>query len=305
MVYKKYQSLKRIGTQETNGLTYGKCHIFPKLDGTNGVVWLQDGEVKAGSRNKELGLGKQDNYGFYGHMLQSEPIKAFLTTNPNLILYGEFLVKHTISSYNENAWRNFYVFDVGYANDDEVDNLFEENPIKLLPYGQYKPMLDEYGVDYIPVQAIIDNPSEAQLAREMENNTYLMSDGIGEGIVVKNYDFTNRFGNAVWAKMIHSEFAEKASRKVKVIDMRDVEQRIVDDYLTTAFIEKTQAKVQDGQPWENRMFGALISRCFNELLNEEITEIVRTMKRPTINFGKLQGMVTEKVKVVVGIERCS
>lgn len=63
MEFKKYQHLERFGNDEVEGIELGKLYIFPKLDGTNAQVWLDDeGNIKAGSRNRELTLEK-DNAG--------------------------------------------------------------------------------------------------------------------------------------------------------------------------------------------------------------------------------------------------
>ena len=53
MEFRRYQHVCRLGTQDTDGILNGKCYIFPKIDGTNSSVWLDDeGNVCAGSRNR-------------------------------------------------------------------------------------------------------------------------------------------------------------------------------------------------------------------------------------------------------------
>ena len=65
MEFRKYQHIERFGTDEVDGIEFGKCYIFYKIDGTNGSVWLDnDGNLKAGSRNRELTL-ENDNARFY------------------------------------------------------------------------------------------------------------------------------------------------------------------------------------------------------------------------------------------------
>lgn len=48
MEFKKYQHVERFGKKETQGIEKGTVYIFPKLDGTNGVVWFDGIDVKAG-----------------------------------------------------------------------------------------------------------------------------------------------------------------------------------------------------------------------------------------------------------------
>jgi hypothetical protein len=44
----------------------------------------------------------------------------------------------------------------------------------------------------------------------LDKNTHLMQDGeIGEGIVIKNYDYVNKWGRVVWAKIVRNEFKER------------------------------------------------------------------------------------------------
>ena len=63
MKFRKYQHIERFGTDEVLGIDDGLNYIFPKIDGTNSSVWLDEGVITAGSRNRELTLDK-DNAGF-------------------------------------------------------------------------------------------------------------------------------------------------------------------------------------------------------------------------------------------------
>ena len=47
MEFKKYMHIERLGTDEVEDIEFGECYIFYKLDGTNGSVWLDNGELKA------------------------------------------------------------------------------------------------------------------------------------------------------------------------------------------------------------------------------------------------------------------
>ena len=134
MEFKKYQHLERFGNDEVEGIELGKLYIFPKLDGTNAQVWLDDeGNIKAGSRNRELTLEK-DNAGFYKFVLENENIKKYLEKHPTHRLYGEFLVPHSLKTYREDAWRRFYIFDVCLDKED--------GSVEYIPYDIYKPLVE-------------------------------------------------------------------------------------------------------------------------------------------------------------------
>ena len=49
MEFKKYQHVERLENEEVRGIENGICHIYPKIDGTNASVQMDNGTVKAGS----------------------------------------------------------------------------------------------------------------------------------------------------------------------------------------------------------------------------------------------------------------
>lgn len=87
--FRKYMHVERLGRDEVEGVLNGTCYVFPKIDGTNSVVWLgDDGEVRAGSRRQELSLNN-DNRGFMNEVIKDENIKRYLVDHPNHYIYGE------------------------------------------------------------------------------------------------------------------------------------------------------------------------------------------------------------------------
>jgi hypothetical protein len=45
MEYLKYQHIERFGTDEVDEIGVGECYVFPKIDGTNAQVWIEDGQI--------------------------------------------------------------------------------------------------------------------------------------------------------------------------------------------------------------------------------------------------------------------
>ena len=115
MTFIKYQHLERFGTTEVAQIELGECYIFPKIDGTNASVWIEDGKIKAGSRTRELSL-ESDNAGFYEWVLKQGNLLEYLTENPTHRIFGEWLVPHSLKTYRETAWRRFYIFDIEKSN---------------------------------------------------------------------------------------------------------------------------------------------------------------------------------------------
>jgi hypothetical protein len=293
--FKKYKRIERFGNEEVDGIELGLCYVFPKLDGTNSSVWVnEDGEIKAGSRYRELTLDN-DNAGFYAHVLSDEKLKKFFSKHSNLRLYGEFLVPHSLRTYRDDAWGKFYVFDVTIEKDDTI---------QYVPYEDYKDLLDEFGIEYIPPIAKITNGTYESFIKVLESNNYLIKDGEGkgEGIVIKNYSFYNKYRRVCWAKIITSEFKEKHYKtmgcpEIKPKDM--IEQKIIDEFLTEAFIEKEYSKiVHEQEGWTSKYIPMLLGRVFSELVKEETWNILKKFKNPKIDFRTLNTLAVSKIKEV-------
>lgn len=304
-MFLKYQHLERLGHDETDGILDGICHVFYKIDGTNGSVWFDEKKgIQAGSRNRVLSEDA-DNAGFCKYVYNNPDLIAFFAKYPLARLYGEWLVPHSLQTYRDDAWRKFYIFDVhstiaSWDMNDEAKT--------AIPYDVYKPWLDDFKLDYIPPLAIIKNPSEEDILRMLEKSgQFLVKDGygIGEGVVVKNYDFVNKFGRQTWAKMVTNEFKTIHHREMGAPLINGTtldEERAVEEFCTSAFIQKEKAKIElERGGWEAKAIPELLGRVWYEFVREEMWNIVKKYKNPKINFKLLQGLIIKKVKQEIGI----
>jgi len=293
-MFVKYQHIERFGTQETEGIENGTCYVFPKIDGTNASLWQEDGAGHAGSRRKELSLGK-DNAGFLAWALNRAKLAEFFNKNYNLRLYGEWLVPHSLKTYRATAWRDFYVFDVVLANLDEENRMH-------IPYEEYKSLLEEFGVNYIPPIRVIKNGCLDDFVKLLDQNQYLIEDGggVGEGIVIKNYEFVNRYGRQTWAKIVTSEFKEKHTKEMvapSVEGKKLVEDGIIKEFCTEALITKTFEKIKlENGGWTSKYISQLLGRVYHDLVVEETWNFVKKFKNPTINFKMLNNRIILKIR---------
>ena len=288
----KYQHIERFGTPEVEGIELGTCYVFPKLDGTNASVWMDDnGNICAGSRNRQLNLD-QDNAGFYAHVIEDERFRDYFNMYPKNILYGEWLVPHSLKTYTDGAWRKFYVFDV-------LQKISEDN-YRYMPYTDYIENVHWVNIDYIPALAVCENPSAEQLYGMLEKNQYLIQDGkgAGEGIVIKNYNFVNKYGRMTWAKIVRSEFKDLNRKEMGTPVIKGetlVEDRIVEKYCTEALVEKEYAKIAlDG--WTAKSTPRLFETVFYCIVNEESWNIVKDLNKPKIDYKLLYAKVIQKIK---------
>lgn len=288
MEFEKYQHIERFGQPTVDGILNGKVYVFNKIDGTNSQVWIDENKVlHFGSRNRELSLDF-DNAGFMAKISNDERIIKFLTDYPNYRVYGEWLKPHTIKNYEDDAWDKFYIFDI--TTEDE----------KYVPYPVYSKLLKDYGLDYIPLLTCLNNPTYEDILKLLDNVNFLIKDGSGqgEGIVIKNYDFVNRFGRTVWAKIVLKEFRSKHQR-VDANTIKDdtmVEAKIVEKYVTKSLVEKEYAKLCVDEIFDKKQIPRLFSTIFYSLVTEESWNFVKEFKNPTINFKTLSFLCNEKTK---------
>jgi hypothetical protein len=289
-MFKRYMHIERFGTPEVEGIVdlVEPCYVFPKLDGTNASVWW-DGELRFGSRNRVLSLDN-DNRGFMASMLEHTGLRT-LVQEFSLRLFGEWLVPHSLKTYQDDAWKRFYIFDV-----------YDDQQNRWLHYDEYAARLDSYGFDVLPPLAIVHRGTEERFREIAESNTYLMKEGEkGEGIVIKRYGFINPRGRTVWAKMVRSEFKTRHLKAMgpQVFNAEiTVEDRIVAEYVTSALVEKEYAKiVSEEGTWTSRMIPRLLGTVFHCLVTEETWNIVKKFKNPTIDFKRLQQLTIATVKL--------
>lgn len=286
MEFKKYQHVERLGTSEVNGIENGMCYVFPKIDGTNSSLWF-DESLQAGSRNRHLSFDN-DNANFYNWASKQSRFDEFFSENKTLRLYGEWLVPHTLKTYAEDAWRNFYVFDV---MDGE----------KYLEYEDYKCLLDQFGIEYIPPICKVENPTYERLNNQLEKNGYLIKDGegVGEGVVIKNYSFVNKYGRTTWAKIVRNDFKTSHAKVSSVCELKEkalVEQNIVNKYVTKALVEKEFSKIENDDGWSSKYIPRLLNVVYYCLVKEECWNFVKDLKQPTVDFKRLFFFTVNKIK---------
>lgn len=275
--FKKYGKIHRLGKEETIGILEGVCHVQEKLDGANASIWLDDtSNIQCGSRNKHL--IEEDFNGFVGYAKAHAGVKAILIAYPGIILYGEWLVKHSVK-YPEDAYKKFYLFDI------EAEGKF------LTPELMYA-LANDYEILTVPYIGKFTNPTIEELKQFVGRSE--LADR-GEGIVIKNMSFTNKFGNTCYAKIVCENFQE--SSKVKLIDS-DKEAYIVSKYMTIGRVIKIMNKLQ---PEINEQLGMqhiprVCNSAYHDMITEEIWEIIK--KVDTVNFKALSKLAFLKAKEI-------
>lgn len=306
--FRKFEHVERLDRADTEGILEGKCYISFKLDGTNSSVWInENGNICAGSRNRELSLDK-DNAGFCRWVNSNDEeaiaIRIFLQENPSYIIYGEFLGNKggkfvgSIKNYNPDALGKLWIFDI-YNKDTRRYS----NPIAFIE------MLSDYNLSqYCIPQIEVMNPTEEYIRDIAKNNHFLLpEDKVGEGVVIRNMDFINKYGHYTIGKLVLDEFKQEKSKPKKEKTVSDnIEQDIIDAYILNSELSKSKAKVcviMDIAEFDIRngqCIGRMMNLVFNDLL-EECKNWVKDFRNPTVDFAKLKRACDTKVRNYLGL----
>lgn len=280
----KYNKIHRLGKDEVEGILDGVCYIQEKLDGANASIWMEDGEIQIASRNQLIKDGESFN-GFREYVESNEAIKKILSDCPQIRLYGEWLVRHSVV-YKEEFYRKFYLFDI---LNSEGELLKTEVVYKLA---------EEYGIQTPELFEVKERPDLEALKKWAH---FSNKADHGEGIVIKRDGFIDKFGEYRHAKLTTEKFKETNAMMFNGNNKHSEsywEMYIVHKYITEARIEKIMNKLQPiiNEKLDFKHTPRIITTVTFDLLTEEIWDIFK--KVPELNFRRLRRLIGKKVPVL-------
>lgn len=283
----KYPKIHRLGAEETDGILIGECSIQEKVDGANTSIWNENGNLRCASRSQEITEGFN---GFVDYAKNHIGINQLLLDCPGFRLYGEWLVRHTIA-YRETSYRKFYLFDI-LVTDGTKENGEWLHPEKV------KEIADRYGIDTPKLFAKIENPSRDEI------NTFVGVSSLGdkgEGVVIKNPSFVNKFGSVEYAKIVTESFKEENAITFGGNNKHSDsywEMYVCNKYMTLGRVQKVMNKIQ---PTVDEKLGLkhiprILGTCYHDLITEEAWEIAKKVQ--SINFKALQRVCYKKARQI-------
>jgi len=289
MNFKKYPKVHRLGKDETDGILFGTVHVEEKLDGSNVQIWMENGELQFGTRNQRITEGFN---GFVEYCKNDPAITLFFNQYPMHRLYGEWLVKHTIQ-YNHTAMKQFYLFDIT-LREPELD---EEEREKYLERDVVKQLAEEFVFKTPQYHGSWTDPTDEDLA---VINSFAGLSALGEkgeGVVLKNEEFRDKFGNHNHAKIVTEAFKEDNGVTFGGNNKHSDtywEMYIVNKYMTLARIEKIVHKLQPqvDEKLDLQHIPRITNTAYHDMLTEEIWEISK--KVGTVDFKSLKRVAMKK-----------
>jgi len=289
MKFKEYNKIHALHKEECDGLLEGKCYIQEKVDGANASIWLDDDGIHCGSRTRDLTAAGDDFNGFVTYVNGHIGIKGFFQANPNWRLYGEWLVRHTIG-YNETSYKKFYLYDIEVNEEGE-----------MLSIEMVNEMAKIYGIHTVELFDIVENPT-LELIKEHAGKSVLGSKG--EGVVVKNLAYVNKFGVKQYGKFVTQEFKEDNGITFggnnKSSDTYQ-EMYYVNKFMTLARVQKNFHKLESMEGrLDMKHIPRMMGMCYHDLITEEGWEIAKDMGKSIkpFDFKAFENLCNKKSKSI-------
>jgi hypothetical protein len=218
-----------LGKDEVEGILDYPVTVQEKIDGANASVWIEDGEIKVGSRNHEV----PEFEGLKQYVLSHDGIMALLDECPQYRLFGEWLIKHTLQ-YDQDSYKHFYLFDV---YDHEWEQYISQSSVDAL--GDY------YDIRMPKMYIHNTKCTEEDIMKHVGKSS--IGDK-GEGVVIKAEGFVNRFGDyPAYAKIVTPEFMEKNALTFgngSKDAQNCIEMKLCADFITPARVKKIVQKIE-------------------------------------------------------------
>lgn len=284
---KKYMDVLRHGKSGTHLTIEGSPRIVvqEKVDGANSSFKCEGDKILCFSRNTQLDENNTLR-GFYNWVQDNLKAEDLVE---NGIYYGEWLCRHKLS-YGENE-NKFYLFDI-----------YDEETERFIPFNLVKTQAERLNLNLVPVFYEGEYQSLKHIQSFIGKS---MLGEVGEGVVVKNVNYTDKHGKQQFTKFVSDQFAEMAKVKPhKVNAPKDDLQEFLNSTVNKARVSKIIHKLVDegflNEDYAIEDMGAILknagSRVFDDVVKEELDELLKLIK------GKIGRKLPTIVKEVLSEE---
>lgn len=156
---------------------------------------------------------------------------------------------------------------------------------------------------------MLDHPTMDDIAEVAKNNKFLLDNAShpGEGVVCKVANWVNKYGRQMYGKLVLDEYqqSKKTSKKVS-LNPGEIEQMIVDTYITDAELGKSVAKtvvacnIDEFDTKNPKCVGMFVNDVWNTL-TDECGNWVKRFRAPIVDFAKLKGICQNKARKYIGL----
>lgn len=292
---KHYLDIERLKSKNFDMFITGEHIVIEeKIDGANAsFTYSQEkDEITAFSRKQELSFSNTlRGYWNWVQTLDKNLIKE-ITLGGRLIIYGEWLVSHTVQ-YPQEKYNKFYMFDVW----DTENNCYLSFTQTCKIYSKISERINNDDFQFVPVLYIGDFTNWEDI-KQYVGVTKIQASPCGEGIVIKSIESSDK---PKYTKIVSEQFSEVHDKRNKkevspeILKKYEEDLEIVSSIVTKRRVKKIIEKLIDEgtipSDWDEHNLKELSKICpklvFEDCRKEE-PEILQTVE----NFGKLCAKVT-------------
>lgn len=287
MVHIAYPKIKHLDAEETFWILDYYCYVQEKLDGANLSVWLENWDMYVGSRSQIVGSPKVKE-GFRGaveYCMNHKGIAAIFNHYPNYRLFGEWLVKHSIP-YPQECYQKFYLYD-----------MFNEDTKEFLTPNIVCAIAREFWVNYPEILLEWKMLSPEQIKEVVGTSKIAQA---WEGVVIKAPEFTNKFFEKQYAKMVTENFKEANKLSFGCSAKHDIELNFATTFVSIPRLLKIINKIEQGHDRKVKRsdIPQLLWMMWHDVFTEELWGYVKKHHEPTIDFKKMERYVTDRTKIL-------
>lgn len=300
--FHKFLHVERLDSEACEGILNGLCYVSPKIDGTNATIYCDRSTdtFMCGSRKRVLSLD-DDNAGFtnwfFSDNEEANRLADLIYDHSNIQVFGEWLgttkFVGAIKGYDPAALNHLYIFD-----------MYDFDTGKYLHPDRIYELCKKYNLlEWLLPRTVLDHPTMEDIYKAADNNHFLLLDKEqkGEGVVVRNMDYTDKYGHYVIGKFVLDEFKMNKSKPKNKPNLEpgETEKSIVEVFVTEAELTKAMAKtalyfkVDEFDKRQSKMIGYFLNELFNSCIIDEMANILKKYRNPTINFSMLRGLVQQ------------
>lgn len=265
----------------------------------------KNGELVIFSKNQQFLESETDKHirGTYGDLIDylvntvdKEKIKEQYDNNGVLLYYTEYMMKRTITEYDDNMpiaiGFDVYNIESGIRQDciSTPENRFREEFIHFLNYEKSRELLENIGITYSN-KVPFDEPLEPE-SFEVPYSSY--GDIKSEGVIIRNDTLNKRY-------KLRSPFFMEIQKKSSTMSTVDIESEedILYTFCPEIRIRKMIHKMIQEEDYElsKSIIEDLHRRVNEDMWSEEFHEIMKIDAE--INPSKLYPMVANKCVTVV------
>lgn len=282
--------IERLKPKHLDGFDKGDLiYIQEKIDGANFSIKYDEetDSIKAFSRQRELDFKETLRGAWtFAQSLDKELLKAVL--GDSLILFGEWLVKHSVP-YPNDKYQKAYFYDV-YDSLNEV----------YLPQDKAIEIIEELGLLKVPTFYIGEFQSWEHINSLLGQTQ--MGGEYGEGIVIKNMTKLNNPNNRLpfYVKSVCEQFCETKAHHIKVVDIDAMNEReqlkdLASTIVTIARVNKIINKfVDEGlieYDWDEKSMSVIAKNLGRRVYEDCIKEEKDTVDKIGSQFGKFSSAI--------------